>query len=299
MDREKGRLSYREGKHRLKSIRWMLFWIAAIQTLAIGVFSVLSEIFSVSPPFWIQMLIIELSAYLFPIILYARENKLLTLKEARERFGLCPCQKNLWLLVALAGIGCQSVMVILNLPVTLMLGQEDGYIPQSILELMLAIVIVGAIPAFFEEFLFRGIVFGVMKEVNDKAAVIFTTLMFAFMHGNIAGFLGYLFLGWASVLILKKTGSLYACMTFHFVNNATALILSYLSPALLYMPTVTIIIFIIGIILAIGVFGYFMVTHKHQRPVRLIKTSVLLEQSFVNLPIILCIICVLFTFIRG
>lgn len=299
MEREKENLSYREGKHRLKSIRWMLFWIAAIQMLAILAFAMLESVFSLSFPAWIQMLIIELAAYLFPITLYARENKILSAREARERFGLCHCERKMWPLVILAGIGCQMVMIVLNLPATLIMGQADGYIPPNIWELLIAIVIVGAIPAFFEEFLFRGIVYGVMKEVNDKAAVIFTTLMFALMHGSVAGFFGYLFLGWASVAILKKTDSLYACMTFHFVNNTTALILSWLSPILLYMPTVTIIIFIIGIIMAVWSFGYILVTARHRRPVRLVKTSLLMEQSLVNLPIILCILCVIITLVRG
>ena len=64
MESEKENLSYREGKHRLKSIRWMLFWIAAIQMLAILAFAMLESVFSLSFPAWIQMLIIELAAYL-------------------------------------------------------------------------------------------------------------------------------------------------------------------------------------------------------------------------------------------
>ncbi len=290
--REK-RLSYREGKHRLKSIRWMLFGIAAVQLVAWFIMTLVASFFSAPPPFWFQILVIELSAYLVPISMYARANRLLTARDARERFGLKSCKRSLWPLVILAGIGCQFIMIVLNLPINLILEQSDSAVPTSIFDLLMAVFVVAAIPAVFEEFLFRGIVYGVMKEFNTKAAMLFTTFMFALMHGSLAGLLGYLFLGWASITILRCTGSLYACMAFHFTNNVTALLLSWFSSTLFYLPAETIWLFIVGILVAIVTLVLIKGFTSQAKPTELIKTSVLLEQSIVSLPILLCILCVI------
>lgn len=84
--------SYREGKHRLRSIRWMLFFVVATQTVVTVAANLIASFFTVPPPVYLQVLVIELLAYLLPLALYARENRLLTARDARERFGLKPVQ---------------------------------------------------------------------------------------------------------------------------------------------------------------------------------------------------------------
>ncbi len=296
---ETNRQSYREGKQRLRSVRWMLFWIAAVQTAVAIVVAVVASFFSVPPPFWVQMLLVELFAYLLPLSLYARENRLLSAKTARERFGLKPCRRDLWLYVILGGIGCQFVMILLNLPVNLLLAEGESVVPQNLPELLAALVVVAVIPAVFEEFLFRGILYGVMKEFNSRAALLFTTLLFAMMHGSITGFLGYLFLGWAAVQILRRTGSMYACIGFHLANNVTAVLLSRYSGELLYYPMGTLWLFLIGLITAfLGFWGL----KKRTKPLpetQLMKCSDLLGQSFSSLPVLLCILCLAGVWILG
>ena len=297
--KERGRRSYREGKHRLRSIRWMLFWIVAVQTAVTGVLALVSSFFSAPPPGWVQILLIELLAYLIPLSLYARENRILTAKTARERFGLCPLKRYLWPFVILGGVGCQFVMIFLNLPVNLLLGQVDEVLPQTVPELLASLIAVAVIPAFFEEFLFRGIVYGVMKEFNTRGALLFTTVMFALMHGSVSGFLGYLFLGWILIVVLSRTGSLYACMAFHLANNITALLLSWFSYRLSYLPGTTICLFVLGILAAgLGYLGIVKMT-KPKPETTLLETRELLGQSFLSLPIILCLICMISVWMIG
>lgn len=287
------KFSYRDGKHRLKSIRWMLFYIIAVQTVVTAGLSVIATFLPFDIPLYIQMLGIELLAYLLPVSLYAKENRLLSAAEARERFGLKPCKKSLIPLVIIAGYGCQFVMVLLNLPMNFLIPQSAEYIPQNALELAAAAVVLAVIPAIFEEFLLRGIVYGVMAEFNSKAALIFTVVIFALLHVNPAGMPGYLFLGVLLVFVLRRTGSLYACMMLHAVNNLTALFLSCLSGGLMETPSATLWLFITGFLAeAVACVGIAAFTAK-SKPVSRIKTSEFLGQSFVNLPIILCIISIL------
>ena len=285
--------SYREGKHKLKSIHWMLFFVVVVQTVVTVAAGIISSFLPTSPPVYLQMLVIELLAYLLPLSLYAKENSLLTVREAREQFGLKHCRPALLPWIVLAGFGCQFVMIILDLPVNLLLSESDGYIPGNPWELTAAILVLGLIPAVFEEFLLRGIVHGVMARYNSRAAMIFTTVMFALLHGNLVGFPGYLFLGVVLVVLLRRTGSLYACMLFHLVNNITALLLSYFSNVLMDIPTSTLKLYAIGLLAA--VFGWLalLTMTKRPKPVRRIKTSEFLGQSFVNLPILLCIVSIL------
>lgn len=285
--------SYREGKHKLASIRWMLFFVVVVQTAVTVVAGIISSFFAAEPPVYLQMLVIELLAYLVPLSLYAKENRLLTAREARERFGLKGCKKSLLVWIVLAGFGCQFLMILLNLPMNFLLSQSDGYIPTTPWELVLAMVVIGMIPAVFEEFLLRGIVYGVMAEYNSRAALIFTTVMFALMHGNLAGFAGYLFLGAVLVVLLRRTGSLYACMLFHLVNNLTALMLSYFNGVLMDTPIATLQLFAVGILASVVGWTALTMLTKKPRPVIRMKTGEFLGQSFVNLPILLCIASIL------
>lgn len=290
---ETKRFSYREGKQRLRSVRWMLFSIAAVQTAVTALMAVISSFFAEPLPFYLQVLIIELLAYLLPLGVYTRTNRLFTLQEARQRLGLKNCKSCFWLLVILAGIGCQFVMIILNLPLNFLLPEEAAPIPANPGELLAALFVVAIVPAVCEEYLFRGIVYGVMKEFNTLAAVIFTAVMFAFLHGSVTGFFGYLFLGLGSSFLLRRTGSLYASIVFHLINNITALLLSYYSGALLYAPAATLWMFLTGVLaIAIAFAGIWRLTCP-DKPVRVMKASDLLGQSFMNLPIILCIFCMI------
>jgi len=274
------------------SIRWMLFFVVAVQTVVTVAVTIVSSFLETPPPVWLQMLLIELLAYLLPLSLYAKENRLLTAREAREQFGLKGFSKPLIPWVILAGFGCQFVMVLLNLPLSLLLSESDGYIPATLWELLLSIPVLALIPALFEEFLLRGIVHGIMANYNTRAALIFTTVMFALLHGNVAGIPGYLLLGAILVLLLRRTGSLYACMLFHLSCNITALLLSYFSGALMDLPVATIQLFVIGVLGAVLGWTVISTMTKRPRPLMVLKTSEFLGQSFVNLPILLCILSI-------
>lgn len=291
--------SYREGKHKLVSIRWMLFFVVAVQTAVTVVFAVVSSFFDPAPPVYLQLLGIELLAYLIPLSLYAKENRILTAREARERFGLKRYKPSLSVWILLLGLGCQFVMILLNLPVNLILSQSDGYIPQTVGELVFAILVIGLIPAVFEEFLLRGIVYGIMAEYNSRAAMIFTTVMFALMHGNPSGVVGYLFLGAMLVIVLRRTGSLYACMLVHFVNNLTALLLSYANGVLMETPIMTLQLFAGGVLAFLVGWVLLQTVTKRPRPTLKIKTGEFLGQNFINLPILLCIASVIGMLILG
>ena len=182
-------------------------------------------------------------------------------------------------------------MILCNLPMNLFLSAQDAVTLSTPIELIASLFVVALIPAVCEEYLFRGIVYGVMKEFNTKAAAIFTTVIFAFLHGSVTGFLGYLFLGVSCLYILRRSGSLYACMAFHLMNNVTALLLSYFNSALMDDPAVTLLLFLFGILALVLSAVFFTKMTTRPAAVRKMRTADLLGQSVINLPIVLCILC--------
>ncbi len=85
-------------------------------------------------------------------------------------------------------------------------------------------------PAFAEEFLFRGVIFGNLRPFGRTQAVIISALTFAFMHQNI-GQLFYTFVcGVVMALMYEWTGSIWCSIFFHMFNNE----LSVLTEVLYY-----------------------------------------------------------------
>jgi uncharacterized protein len=92
------------------------------------------------------------------------------------------------------------------------------------------LLMIAIIPAFGEEFLFRGVVQPLFHKwtKNIHVAVIISAFLFSAIHmqfyGFIPRFLMGVFLGYA----FAWTGSLWVPVAIHFVNNGAAVILSFL-----------------------------------------------------------------------
>lgn len=79
-------------------------------------------------------------------------------------------------------------------------------------------------PAFAEEFLFRGVVYGNLRPFGRTQAVLISALTFALMHQNI-GQLFYTFVaGIAMALMYELTGSIWCGVFFHLLNNEISVI---------------------------------------------------------------------------
>lgn len=279
---------YLKTKQKLRGIRWMLLAVTVINVLTVLVLRMIGSFFDDSLPTYLEALITGLCAYVIPISIYAKIDEV-TAKAAAERFCLKPCRWWMLALAALMGVGFQFVMIVADLPLNMLFNNATSYTPLSPAELAAAIFVIGIIPAIFEELLFRGIVLGAMSELNSRAAVVFSTVMFALMHGDVYSLIGYILMGIVLATVLRRTDSLYAAMVFHFTNNTTALLLGYFNSELTYAPTATIKLFAAGVLEFAAVFTIFIALTKRKEQNNKIKTSVLLGQNFISIPVLLCI----------
>ena len=285
---------YIEDKKKLKGIRTMLLAIAFINAVVTIILTLISSFFEKPMPVLIQALITGVLAYVIPIVIYARINGV-TAAVASKRFCIKRCNGLLLFLAAVMGACWQFAMVIINLPFNLIFGTAGGYTLSTIGELLAAIVIICAIPAIFEEFLFRGIVGGTMSELNTKAAAIFSATMFALLHADICAFAGYLCMGIILYSVVRRTSSLYAAMMFHFSNNTVAVLLDYFNSELQFEPALTLGLFVGGVLGFLVLYALFMMGTPKPESVSKLKSSHMLGQNFISLPVLLCVMVVVAT----
>ncbi|MFM8432844.1 MAG: lysostaphin resistance A-like protein [Bacteroidota bacterium] len=97
-------------------------------------------------------------------------------------------------------------------------------------DLLLNIVVVALLPAIGEELVFRGVLQRLFNELvrNRHAAVILTAFVFSAIHMQFYGFLPRFVLGLLLGYLTVWSGSLWLSVTAHFVNNAGAVLMSFL-----------------------------------------------------------------------
>ncbi|RFA13085.1 hypothetical protein B7R22_14310 [Subtercola boreus] len=89
-----------------------------------------------------------------------------------------------------------------------------------------AILLGAVLTPIGEEFLFRGVVFNLLKRYGAWLAVILSAAIFAFSHGiNLATPVAFV-VGVSAALLMKKTKSVWPGVIVHAVNNASSTIIS-------------------------------------------------------------------------
>jgi uncharacterized protein len=97
--------------------------------------------------------------------------------------------------------------------------------------LLVNLVMIGGLAAIGEELIFRGILVRLFHEWtrNVHLAVIIPALLFSTMHLQFYGFFGRLVLGMVLGYLFVWSGSLWVPVIVHFLNNAMAVVLSFIN----------------------------------------------------------------------
>ena len=95
---------------------------------------------------------------------------------------------------------------------------------------MVNILMIAIIPAFGEEFLFRGVIQRIFKDwtKNIHWAIFITALLFSAMHMQFFGFIPRFLMGVFLGYLFAWSGSIWLPITAHFINNCFAVVFSYL-----------------------------------------------------------------------
>ena len=100
---------------------------------------------------------------------------------------------------------------------------QDG----SVAAMWLNVLVIGVFPALLEELLFRGVVLQGLRPAGDRAALVFSALMFGLMHGTLEQIPFAFVLGLVFGYIVIKTGNILWTMGLHAANNSLAVMMEY------------------------------------------------------------------------
>ncbi|MBE7032343.1 MAG: CPBP family intramembrane metalloprotease [Ruminococcaceae bacterium] len=281
-----------ELRRQVKSVRWMIFWVVLAQFAAETAIEAAVSFMPTPPHNYIRIAAIELIAIGVPIMVYAKTAW--NGKSVKSELCLNKTQIGFFILAAILGVCGQFVMMLLNIPgnilITRILGSaatETVPVAMGWGEVLLGLLCLVAVPAVLEEFWMRGIIFRAYNRCNTKAAVLFTAIIFAFLHMRLNELAGFLFMGIVASLILIKSNSLYAAMVYHAFSNLTALLFSvYIAPGifnyLFLVLAVAVLVFVLAFML--------LVRQKNAMPIQKeFKTGGLVVNSVFSLPVILSI----------
>ncbi len=97
----------------------------------------------------------------------------------------------------------------------------------------LAIVIVGCLPGFIEETIYRGIMYSAFRRYSVLTGVVISALSFGLMHLNFNQMMYAIYLGTVFAFLVEATGSLVSTMILHMLFNAINTGYLYVLPKLL------------------------------------------------------------------
>lgn len=92
--------------------------------------------------------------------------------------------------------------------------KTDGFFGNLYLILAYALI-----PAFFEEFTFRGVISSGYEKFSSIYSVIMSSVFFALIHFDLKNFPFYLIAGLVLGIVLYSTGSIFASIIVHFLFN--------------------------------------------------------------------------------
>lgn len=96
----------------------------------------------------------------------------------------------------------------------------------------LGILVLGCLPGFVEEVIYRGIIYTAFKKRSVLTGIVISALSFGLMHMNFNQMLYAVYLGVVFALMVEATGSLVSTMLLHMLFNAVNTAYIYVLPTL-------------------------------------------------------------------
>lgn len=90
-------------------------------------------------------------------------------------------------------------------------------------------IIIAVVPPLFEEFVFRGVVLGRLRRFGDGFAILASALLFGLFHGNFIQIPFAFLVGLVLGFVVVRTNNLWVAIAIHFINNAFAVSMEFLS----------------------------------------------------------------------
>lgn len=103
----------------------------------------------------------------------------------------------------------------------------DIPIPETGMELLISILVIGLVAAVCEEIMFRGVLQSSLEKLGKAGMFLVGSLLFAAFHFSIEQFAGIFVLSLLISYVVYRTNSIFAGMLAHFTNNSAAMVMSF------------------------------------------------------------------------
>ncbi len=153
----------------------------------------------------------------------------------KKELGFCGYKLSSFFLSLLVLLCATPMATWLNLFSQLFAKNEIGnsiYELTKVLPIGVAVLVIGCLPGFVEELLYRGIIYRAFRTRSVLTGVIVSALTFGLMHMNFNQMLYAIYLGVLFAFVVEATGSLYSSMILHMLFNACNTAYLYVLPKL-------------------------------------------------------------------
>ncbi|MBO5326661.1 MAG: CPBP family intramembrane metalloprotease [Clostridia bacterium] len=141
-------------------------------------------------------------------------------------------------------------------------------------QVILMLFTVAVVPAFVEEFLFRGLILSNLLPYGRTTAIFASALLFGVMHQNVEQLLYATVAGLVLGYLYVKTRSIWVCVLLHFVNNFHSVLQTVLLQRLSEMVANAVIGALQGVIFAVGLLSaILLLLRQPDRRAELLKTG--------------------------
>lgn len=172
------------------------------------------------------LLLISPILYALPFIvyhvMYGRHAVSLRIRPVRVGIVLKSCVLYFCLMPVLTLLNTISMLYAKNEAASLLSNMVDDT------PLWYTLIVVSILPAVFEEFVYRGILYRTYSRVNPLGAIFMVGLIFGLLHGNLNQFTYAVVLGSFFCLVVEATDSLATTMILHALVNAVPSCLVYI-----------------------------------------------------------------------
>jgi membrane protease YdiL (CAAX protease family) len=171
---------------------------------------------------------------IFGVIGFQRHSAISIFQLQLSRFPRAAASGLLWLVII------YPLILVIQQTVEHFSGNNDDaqlivrfFVQHPDLENRLSVILMAVVVApIAEEIIFRGYLYGVMRRYFGRIpAILFSSLLFAAIHGNLSALPGLCILAVTLCLLYERTGSLWATMTLHGAFNTSTVV------ALIFWPS--------------------------------------------------------------
>ena len=193
--------------------------------------------------------------------------------------SFAPPKKKTLLPAVMVGVGfCYVANIVVSLVMArfesvLPFAQPELDLPKGVLGFILSTLSVAVAPALIEEFLFRGVIMGSLLKFSKPFAIFTSSLLFAFIHGNLVQIPFAFLVGLVIGTMVIETNSFWTGVIIHFVNNFLSICQDYLGTCVSDELQNVIFLFLLAIIILMGFFGYYILSIRNEKLFLFEKTT--------------------------